>query len=247
MNSRQQDILNLTEKYGEITIKDLARMLSVTEMTIHRDLDFLESERLIHKKRGAAVFLENTKLARSSFYSEEKKAIGKMAASLLKEGQSVIFDNSTTALECARYLADDLKLICYTTSLEIANIIANSGKHILYCSGGYYFPDSHGFIGTHAENYVASIKADVAIVGASGISLEKGITNPYPMHNNLQRAIIKSAKKCILLADHSKFERAAMEFTCPLSNIDTVITDSGINREVLEEYKKHINILVTDL
>ena len=122
-----------------------------------------------------------------------------------------------------------------------------SGKHILYCSGGYYFPDSHGFIGTHAENYVASIKADVAIVGASGISLEKGITNPYPMHNNLQRAIIKSAKKCILLADHSKFERAAMEFTCPLSDIDTVITDSGINREVLEEYKKHINILVTDL
>jgi len=75
MNSRQQDILNLTEKYGEITIKDLARMLSVTEMTIHRDLDFLSKERLISKKRGAAVFLENTAKAKLSFYNGEKKEI----------------------------------------------------------------------------------------------------------------------------------------------------------------------------
>lgn len=246
MNSRQQDILNLTEKYGEITIKDLARILNVTEMTIHRDLDFLSKERLISKKRGAAVFLENTAKAKLSFYNGEKKEIGKFASSLLKPGQSVIFDNSTTAAECARYLDDSLKLVCYTTSLEIADIIAKRGSHILYCSGGYYFPDSHGFIGAHAENYVESIKADVAIVGASGISLEKGITNPYPMHNSLQRAIIKSAKKCILLADHSKFDRAAMEFTCPLSDIDMIITDGGINKEILEEYKKHINILVTE-
>ncbi|MBP3323331.1 MAG: DeoR/GlpR transcriptional regulator [Clostridia bacterium] len=244
MNSRQQDILKLTEKHGEITIKDLSRLLGVTEMTIHRDLDYLEDNKLIHKKRGAAVYLENKEAAKISFYAEEKRIIGKKAASLLKEGQSVIFDNSTTAAECARYLDDSLKLTCYTTSLEIADIIARSGKHILYCSGGYYFPDSHGFVGSHAESYVSKIKADVAIVGASGISLEKGITNPYPMHNNLQRAIIKSAKECILLADHSKFERIAMEETCSLSDINTVITDDGVSPEILEKYKKHIKIIV---
>ena len=108
MNSRQQDILKLTEKHGEITIKDLSRLLSVTEMTIHRDLDYLEDNKLIHKKRGAAVYLENKEAAKISFYAEEKRIIGKKAASLLKEGQSVIFDNSTTAAECARYLDDSL-------------------------------------------------------------------------------------------------------------------------------------------
>ena len=244
MNTRQQDIIVLTEKYGEVTIKDLAKQLNVTEMTIHRDLDYLESEKLVHKKRGAAVFIENTKIARINFYSDEKRIIGKKAASLLSTGQSVIFDNSTTAEECAKFLNNSFKLTCYTTSLEIAQIIAKSGNHILYCCGGYYFPDSYGFVGQHAETFVSSIKADVAIVGASGISIEQGITNPYPMHNNLQRSIIKSAKKCILLADHSKFDRVAMEKTCELADIDTIITDDGLSKEVLERYKNHINIMI---
>lgn len=246
MNSRQQDILVLTEKYGEVTIKDLAKLLNVTEMTIHRDLDYLESERLIHKKRGAAVFVENTQRDRISFYSDEKRAIGKKAAALLSAGQSVIFDNSTTAAECARFLDDSLRLTCYTTSLEIAQIIAKNSNHILYCSGGYYFPDSHGFVGQHAEAFVAAVKADVAIIGASGISVEQGITNPYPMHNALQSGIIRSAKKCILLADHSKFDRVAMEKTCELSDIDTVITDEGISEEMLKKYQKHINLLLAE-
>ena len=108
-------------------------------------------------------------------------------------------------------MPDDLKLTCYTTNLEAANIIAKRNSHILYCCGGYYFPDSNGFIGDSAERFVSSVNADVAIIGASGISIENGITNPYPMHNALQNKIIRSAKKVILLADHSKFARVAME------------------------------------
>lgn len=244
MNARQQDILILTEKYGEVTIKDLAEQFNVTEMTIHRDLDLLESERLIHKKRGAAVFIENIKKAQINFYADEKRTIGKKAASLLNAGQSVIFDNSTTAAECARFLDDSLNLTCYTTSLEIAQIIAKNSNHILYCSGGYYFPDSHGFVGQHAEDFVSTVEADVAIVGASGISVERGITNPYPMHNNLQKSIIKGAKKCVLLADHSKFDRVAMEKTCDLSEIDIIVTDEGINKQIFDKYNKHINLII---
>lgn len=246
MNTRQQDIINLTQKYGEITIKALAEILNVSEMTIYRDLDFLQNEKLVYKKRGAAVFAENHKNNLESFYLKEKKAIGKKAASLLSHGQSVIFDNSTTAIECARYLDDSMKLTCYTTNLEIAHIISKNTNHILYCCGGYYSPDSKGFIGKHAEEFVSSLKVDIAIVGASGISLEKGITNPYPMHNTLQSKIISCAKHCILLADHSKFDRIAMEKNCELSEVDTIITDSGISDSLLEKYKKHINIIVVE-
>ncbi len=246
LNTRQQDILVLTERYGEITIKDLANQLNVTEMTIHRDLDYLQEECLVYKKRGAAVFVESDRSG-INFYSEEKKAIGKKAASMLNAGQSVIFDNSTTAAECAKYLDSSLKLTCYTTSLEIARIIANIGSHIIYCSGGYYFPESHGFVGKHAEDFVDSVKADVAIVGASGISFERGISNPYPMHSVLQNKIINSAEKCILLADHSKFDRTAIEKTCDLSDIDMIITDSGINSDVLDKYKEYINLIITEV
>lgn len=244
MNTRQQDIIMIVEKYGEITIKSLAQMLNVSEMTIHRDLDFLQNEKFIYKKRGAAVFLGKSDCAAQTFYSDEKREIGKKAASLLSYGQSVIFDNSSTAVECAKYLDENLKLTCYTTNLEIANIISKIKNHILYCSGGYYFPDSNGFIGQHAENFTSSVKADVAIIGASGISIENGITNPYPMHNALQNKIIRSAKKVILLADHSKFERVAMEKNCELSDVDTIVTDRGISEEILQKYKKYINIVI---
>lgn len=245
MNTRQEDIINICEKYGEISIKELAKLLNVTEMTIHRDLALLEREKYIYKKRGAAVFL-NQSINTSSFYLKEKKSIGKQAAAMLLPKQTVIFDNSTTALECARQLDDKLNLTCYSTNLEIAYIIAKSANHILYCSGGYYFPDSTGFIGEHTERFVESVTADVAIIGASGISIEKGITNPYPLHNSLQNKIIKSAKKCILLADHSKFDRIAMEKTCELSCIDTIVTDSGISDEILKKYKKHVNIVIAN-
>ena len=244
MNTRQQDIIMVVEKYGEVTIKSLAQMLNVSEMTIHRDIDFLQNEKFIYKKRGAAVFLEKKDCAAQTFYSDEKRAIGKKAASLLSYGQSVIFDNSSTAVECAKYLDENLKLTCYTTNLEIANIITKSKNHILYCSGGYYFPDSNGFLGQHAENFVSSVKADVAIIGASGISIENGITNPYPMHNNLQNKIIRSAAKCILLADHSKFDRVSIEKNCELLDIDIIVTDSGIDDETLKKYGEQINIII---
>ena len=81
MNTRQEDILLLGEKHGEITIKDLSRKFGVSDMTIHRDLDFLEKEKYLYKKRGAAVFVETQNYNKTQFYAEEKRDIGKTAAS----------------------------------------------------------------------------------------------------------------------------------------------------------------------
>ena len=104
MNQRQKKIVFLTEEAGEITIKELEQKLGVSEMTVHRDLDLLQKERYVYKKRGAAVFVESEDRDKSDFYAEEKRAIGRKAATLVPDGASIIFDNSTTALECARFL-----------------------------------------------------------------------------------------------------------------------------------------------
>lgn len=244
VNSRQREVVRLCEKYGEITIKALSDMLNVSEMTIHRDLEYLQREKYLFKKRGAAVFSGDKKSDSVDFFIEEKRSIGKKAASMLLSGQTVILDNSTTAIECARFIDDSLKLTCYTTNIEIMNILAKSKSHIVYCSGGYYFRETGGFIGQHAESFVENIKADVAIIGASGISLEHGVTNPYPMHSSLQRKIIGAAKKCILLADRSKFDRVAMEKDSDISNIDTIVTDVGISEEVYNRYKEYVEIVI---
>lgn len=246
MNTRQQDIIHLTEKHGEITIKDLAFHLGVSEMTIHRDLDYLQQERYLYKKRGAAVFIDNPERKLGNFYQDEKKAIGRKIASMLKPGQSILFDNSTTALECARYLDPSMDFIFYTTGMETEQILARYDRGILYSSGGYYFRDSRGYVGKQAEDFVSALHVDVSVIGASGISLESGITIPYPMHTSLQQKIISAADLCILGADHSKFGKVAIEKVAEFCAIHTIVTDSGISPKTLDEYRKVTHIIIAE-
>ena len=244
MNQRQKKIVDLIEFAGEITIKELAQRLDVSEMTVHRDLDLLQAEHYIYKKRGAAVFIESADRDKSDFYAEEKRAIGRKAAELVPDGASIIFDNSTTALECARFLNPDGKYTFYTTNLETAEILASYTGSVLYCSGGYYFPDSKGFVGAQAEAFIASVNADICFIGASGITPD-GTTTPYPMHTSLQKAIIASAKTKILVCDHSKFDKRAMEKICELSDIDIIVTDNGIANEAYERYSELVKIVIS--
>ena len=150
MNLRQKKIMQMLASHGEITIKAIAEELKVSEMTVHRDVAFLQDQRYAYKKRGAVVYIENTDREAADFYADEKRAIGIKAAALITEGQSVIFDNSTTALECARMLDPSKRYTFYATGMETALVLAGYDKSILYCSGGYYFPSSKGFVGAQA-------------------------------------------------------------------------------------------------
>ncbi len=243
MNLRQKQILQRAECEGEITIKALADVLGVSEMTIHRDVDVLQKQRYVYKKRGAVVYIENADRENTDFYAEEKRLIGIKAASLIADGQSVIFDNSTTAMECARMLDPSKKYTFYATGLETAAILSKYEKSVLYLSGGYYFPASRGFVGAQAEAFVSSLKVDVCIVGASGVSVEDGITTPYPMHTPLQKAIIAAAKTKILVCDHSKFDKVAMEKICELGDIDVIVTDSEILEDTYQYYHQYVELI----
>ena len=243
MNSRQKNIIQILEREGEVTIKALSERLDVSEMTIHRDAEVLEKQRSLYKKRGALVYIENSDRDTTDDYLAEKRVIGLRVASLIKEGQSVIFDNSTTALECAKHLDLSRKYTFYATGLETAAILSKYEKSVLYLSGGYYFPASRGFVGAQAEAFVSSLKVDVCIVGASGVSVEDGITTPYPMHTPLQKAIIAAAKTKILVCDHSKFDKVAMEKICELGDIDVIVTDSEILEDTYQYYHQYVELI----
>ena len=243
MNSRQKEIVQMLKQRGEITIKALAENFDVSEMTIHRDVDMLEEQRYLYKKRGAVVYIENADRDTTDFYSEEKRLIGIKAASLIGEGESIAFDNSTTALECAKFLDPSKKYVFYTTGMDANAVLASYEKSILCCCGGYYFPMSKGFVGSLAESFIASIEADVCIIGASGVSASGGITIPYPMHTAIQKLIIARSKKRILVCEHSKFDKIAMERVCELTDIDLIVTDAGISDELFEKYSKLVKII----
>ena len=242
LNTRQKNILRVVSAAGEVSIKELASRFKVSEMTVHRDLDWLQDQHYLYKKRGAAVFVESMDRDKNDFYAEEKRAIGRKAAELIPDGSSIIFDNSTTVLECARFLNPEGRYTFYTTNLETSEILSSYVGSVLYCSGGYYFPDSKGFVGAQAEKFISEISADICLIGASGITLD-GTTTPYPMHTSLQKAIIASAKTKILVCDHSKFNKYAMEKICDLKDIDIIVTDSGLSDDIFEKYASCVKII----
>jgi len=243
VNSRQKEIMQIAEREGEVTIKELSVRLNVSEMTIHRDADILQEQRYLFKKRGAVVYVENSDRSDTDFYREEKRRIGIEASKYIKDGASVIFDNSTTALECARFLDGEKRYTFYSTGIECTEILSKYDNSVLYCSGGYYFAASKGFVGAQTEAFVRSVNADVCVIGASGVDVYGGITTPYPMHTSLQKAIISSAKTVILVCDHSKFERRAIEKICDLTVPDIIITDSGISDSVYEKYSSIVKVI----
>lgn len=243
MNTRQQDIVVLVKREGEIAIKELAKRLSVSEMTIHRDLDYLQDQRFLYKKRGAAVFVNDNDRSKYSFYADEKRAIGKKLASMLLPGQSILFDNSTIALECAKFIDPDIKYTFYTTGMEATQILSAYSNSVLYSSGGYYCQESRGFVGTQTEKFVESLHADVCIIGTSGISFDGGITTAYPIHKTLEQKILESSDLHLLGADHSKFDKIAMEKVADLSDVNVIVTDNGIFEETLKKYREKIEII----
>ncbi len=246
MNTRQQEIAAMLEKKGEMTIREMTELFGVTAMTIHRDLDFLEKEKILFKKRGAAVFVNPYDRSVGNGYDKEKKCIGRRAAALVRPGQSVIFDNSTTAMEAARFMRGIPGLTFYTTNLEVASIVSDYPDTVLYCSGGYYFKDSRGFVGSQTEAFVSGIHADICFTGTSGIDVENGFTGPYPLHTALQKKILQVSKRRLVLADHSKFDKCAMEKIAALCDVDMIITDRGMDIKTLEKYRKFTAIEIAD-
>ncbi len=243
MNQRQKKILELLEKEGEITIGRLAQLLSVSEMTIYRDAAEMEKAGLLFKKRGGLAYKEAD--GKGDHYLAEKQAIARLAVEQIHSGDAILFDNSTTALEVARLLADRKGLTVYATNLEVANALHHNRDITLYVGGGYYAHDSMGFVGSMTERFVEQIHADKCIVGTGGIHTECGLTCPYPAHASLQRKIMTAADEIIVVADHTKFGKAAPDCIASTDAVDVFITDDAIT----EEWKQYFGdrLLVADV
>jgi DeoR family fructose operon transcriptional repressor len=243
-NQRREKLVELLREQGEVTIPVLAQLLKVTEMTVHRDLDFLESQELLKKKRGGAIYIETKKMKTEKIYSKEKEAIAKEAIKLIEDGDSIIFDNSTTAFEVASRLHKFHNLTIYATNIEIANMLSQNEKIILFCSGGLYFRPSTGFVGKEAEDFISKVHAAKCFIGTSGISPEYGLTGPYHSHVDLERKIIAASDQVIVVADHTKFGKVAIDKVTDLQNVDYIITDSKVDPVKLDNVRKFTRVIV---
>ncbi|CAG7614319.1 DeoR/GlpR family DNA-binding transcription regulator [Paenibacillus allorhizosphaerae] len=233
---RRKEIINLLEQSGTVRVGDLSQRFGVTDETIRRDLERLESEGLIVRTHGGAVLSHRDKgfeppvLQRESIRQEQKQAIGKYAASLVEEGEIIALDASTTCLQIVKHLPD-MPLTVLTYSLAIANELVKKRNISMILIGGNFDSDSMAITGMSAETMVEGYHVDKFFFSCQGFDRLRGVSEPYESHARLKKKILNISDQLILVADSSKFQRKSLIRLLSLEDVHMLITDKGLLEE----------------
>lgn len=239
---RKAQIISLLKHKGDVKVSDLASTYKVSEVTIRKDLQELEEEGLIKRVHGGAVLVHNTKFEPAFYekvdkYMEEKRSIGKQAASMVEDGDTVAIDAGTTNLQVARnIIANNLTII--TNSLDIAIELSSNPTNEVIVIGGTLRSNTRALIGPIASGILKNMRVDMAFVGANGISLEHGITTPNMDEAQTKREIIESAERAIIVCDHSKFDEICFAKIVDFNKIHYIVTDNNLDEGVRRTYKE---------
>lgn len=237
---RQKRIETYLQKVEFASLEELAKQVDASVSTVRRDLTVLEATGTLKRTHGGARVIaprsdEFTFSARDTHQLEEKEAIGKACAELVRPNQSVIIDAGTTVYHVARYLEEKTPQII-TNSLPVANLFAGANRLEVVVSGGVIYPRLGVLVGPLAVEAFSKIHVDVAVMSAGGISLE-GISNSHGLLIDIQRAMIRAAQKVIFCFDHTKFGRQSVLPLCGLDVVDTIVTDGAAPAELIEQLR----------
>jgi DeoR/GlpR family transcriptional regulator of sugar metabolism len=256
-SDRRRQITEVVQQSGSKTVSELCDLFDVSEMTIRRDLRDLDREGVLRRVHGGAVSnlgrsYEPPFTVRSTRNIEIKKAIGKEAAELIIDGDSIVLDVGTTTLEIARALQGKHNLTIITASLPIANeIISNlslTSDVRLILTGGIVRSGELSMVGPIASQTYSGFHADKAFIGIGGISFESGLTEYNIEDAMVKKPFIQNAHRRIVVAESSKIGRTTFTSVAPLSMIDILITDSNVSEDskrLLSELG--IEVLVVDV
>ena len=227
---RRGEILQKLMMEGKVVVNELAEKYEVTEETIRRDLEKLESEGYAKKTYGGAVRNDNMTselpyTVRKQTNVSGKKYIAEIIGSLISDGDSLLLDSSSTALFMIKSIGTKHNLTLVTNSVEVLLEVPQGHDWNIVSTGGMYRSESMSFFGAAAEEVVEKYFADYAVLSCKGIDLEKGITDTRETFANLKKVFIKSAKKVILAVDHTKFNKISFVRLSDFDGIDVIVTD----------------------
>lgn len=239
---RHERIAEMVLRQPFVAAKDLARLFDVSLMTIHRDLDELETQGLLRKVRGGATpqpssLFESNVRYRMTVAEAEKQALARFALGQIEPGQAVMLDESTTCLALARLLPARVPLTVITNALTVVQELKCVGEIHLIVLGGDYWPRHDAFCGLACEATASALRADILFMSTTAIA--NGIAfQPDQDFAIAKRAMIAAAARRVLLVDHSKFGRVALHRLAPLREFDLIVVDDGIDEAGLRQLRQ---------
>jgi DeoR family galactitol utilization operon repressor len=241
---RERVILDSLLEKGAISVADLSRDLAVSEVTIRSDLKVLEKKGFLSRVHGGAVpSIHPHILERQNLMLEEKQNIARAAASLIRDGDTIMIEAGTTPALVCRYLGGRREIQVITNSVLAFNAAKNNpGLKITLC-GGEFRSSTESFVGPIAAETIRRFNVRFAFVGTDGFSAGLGITTHLLEGGEIIKLMRERARQTIVLTDSSKYGRSGPVTFLPLSGVNGIITDAGIAPGAAAEMKEDARIL----
>ncbi len=233
-------LLKKLDLEGQVDVKLLSEELSVSEVTIRNDLKKLEEKKILIRTRGGAIKTDRVAndvniSDKNSLYFEEKQRIGKAAAELIEEGDTIILDSGSTTMEITRHLSGFKHLTIISNAVNVAIALADMKNTNVIVPGGILRKNSLSLVGSAAEENLQNYFCDKLFLAVDGFHLTHGLSTPNVEEAHLNRKMIGISKKVVVVTDSSKFMKRSLAAICPISKVDIVVTDSGILPKDLTE------------
>lgn len=253
LHERHNRIMVMLQQYGSISVTQLADTFKVSEVTIRKDLSFLEQQKKLYRTHGSAILISpyigdrhiNEKEKKSV---AEKQAIGREAASLIEPDDSIIIASGTTLTYFAREIHPTGKLTVITSSIPVTQILSQHSHVDVMQLGGITRNSSVSVVGPFAEQMLSNFNCSTLFIGVDGIDLEFGLTTTNTLEAQLNKVMMDTAQKVVVLADSSKFGRRGFSKICDMEAVDLIITDNKIQPMYLNGLNKSgIEVRVVNL
>jgi DeoR/GlpR family transcriptional regulator of sugar metabolism len=231
---RQEEIARMVADAGRVRVADLAALFGVSPVTIRKDLLVLEGEARLVRTHGGAIAPRGASRPEPAFevrerlQRDEKTRIGAAAAGLVHDGESIVFDASTTALYVARQLrerTDWHQLTVVTNSIRIALELAGHPGITVLMLGGRVRSEALSVVGPLGDGVFRRVNVQKAFVGAVGLTMESGLSDAMEEEAQIKRSMVAAARETYALVDHTKWGRTASATFCRLERITAILTD----------------------
>jgi DeoR/GlpR family transcriptional regulator of sugar metabolism len=254
---RRALILDEVRRRGGVRVNELTRKLGVSDMTVRRDLDALSRQGVLEKVHGGAVPVVEASThepgfeAKSGLELSAKEDIARAAAALAAPGTAIALSGGTTTYALAQHLLDVPDLTVVTNSVRVADVFhaaqrsagTRPGAATVVLTGGVRTP-SDSLVGPVADQAIAALHFDVLFLGVHGISPEAGLSTPNLAEAETNRRLVQSARRVVVVADHTKWGTVGLSSFAALDQVDTLVTDGGLSAEARSEVSEYMRLVV---
>mgnify|MGYP006115866421 FL=1 len=245
---RRHTIITELNHSGKVSVDQLAKQFSTSEVTIRKDLAALESSGLLLRQYGGAISLPTEIIEnKNQKLSKQKVLIAKEAAKLIRDHNRIIIDSGRTTSALVKELEDKEGLIVMTNSLLIASDLrALENEPVILMTGGTFDPHSEAFQGQVAEQVLRSYDFDQLFIGADGIDIARGTTT-FNELIGLSQVMAEVSREVIVMVESEKIGRKIPNLELPWQKIHTLITDNGLSAEITNQLiNQGVNLIIAN-